>query len=121
LLRSEENKIDCVIEVCGSADVVPNGIRLLKPGGLYLFVGMVHPQTEFKLIGEQVIRKCLTIKGIHNYEAKHLERAVEFLHKTLNKYPFQKLVSPYAFPLADLPLAIEDAKSRKYQRICIKP
>jgi threonine dehydrogenase-like Zn-dependent dehydrogenase len=110
-----------VIEVCGSADVVPNGIRLLKPGGLYLFVGMVHPKTEFKLIGEQVIRKCLTIKGIHNYEAKHLERAVEFLHKTLNKYPYSQLISPNIFKFHDFTAAIEEAKLKKYPRIALQP
>jgi threonine dehydrogenase-like Zn-dependent dehydrogenase len=110
-----------VIEVCGSSDVVDDGIRLLKPGGIYLFVGMVHPKTAFKITGEQIIRKCLTIKGIHNYEAKHLEKAVEFLSKTLNKYPFQKLVSPYNFQLEEINDAFDQAKTREFQRICIKP
>ncbi len=110
-----------MIEVCGSSDVVDDGIRLLKPGGIYLFVGMVHPKTAFKITGEQIIRKCLTIKGIHNYEAKHLEKAVEFLSKTVNKYPYDELVSSNVFKLENFTDAIEEAKQKNYPRIALNP
>ncbi len=49
--------------MCGVSSVVNDGIRLLKPGGLYIFLGMVHPHSELNITGEQIIRKCLTIKG----------------------------------------------------------
>ena len=45
------------------ATVVNDGFRLLKPGGLYLFLGMVHPHSKLNITGEQIIRKCLTIQG----------------------------------------------------------
>jgi threonine dehydrogenase-like Zn-dependent dehydrogenase len=45
------------------SSVINDGIRLLKAGGLYLFLGMVHPHSELNITGEQIIRKCLTIKG----------------------------------------------------------
>jgi threonine dehydrogenase-like Zn-dependent dehydrogenase len=110
-----------VIEVCGNSDVVPNGIKLLKPGGAYMFVGAVHPNSSLTITGEQIIRKCLTIKGIHNYQGYHLEKAVEFLSKNINKYPFEMLVSPRYFKLDQLPEAIELAKTKSEFRICIKP
>ena len=120
-LKSEQNKFDCVIEVCGNSDVIENGIKLLKPGGAYIFVGMVHPKTLFSLTGESIIRKCLTITGIHNYQAYHLEKSVKLLHENIEKYPFEELISPQVFPLQQLPEAIELAKEKVYPRICVKP
>ena len=58
-----ESEVDVVLEVCGSVDVVSDGLRCLRPGGLYIFVGMVHPEAVFPLAGELLIRKCLTIIG----------------------------------------------------------
>ena len=59
------DSVDVVLEASGSASVVDEGLRLLRPGGVYLFVGMVHPDTALNITGEQIIRKCLTIKGIN--------------------------------------------------------
>ncbi|CAF4314053.1 unnamed protein product, partial [Adineta steineri] len=61
ILVEEANKIDVVVEVCGMPDVVNVGFRMLKPGGLYLFLGMVHPHSKLNITGEQIVRKCLTI------------------------------------------------------------
>jgi hypothetical protein len=82
---------------------------------------MVHPKTQLSLTGEQIIRKCLTIKGVHNYDRRHLDKAVEFLEKSVGKYPFEKLLSPYIYKLCDLPSAINDAMLKAYTRICVKP
>lgn len=41
---------------------------MLKPGGLYIFVGMVHPHSRLDITGEQIIRKCLTIKGERSFD-----------------------------------------------------
>ena len=117
----ESNLIDAVIEVCGNSDVVQDGIKLIKPGGAYIFAGMVHPKTKLSITGEQIIRKCLTIKGVHNYDKSHLDKAVDFLAKSINKYPFEKLVSPQTFKLKDLPNAIDEAISKKYPRVCVIP
>ena len=120
-LKSEQNQLDCIIEVCGHSDVVPEGLKLLKPGGAYIFAGMVHPNSKLDLTGEQLIRKCLTIKGVHNYEAVHLEKAVEFLKKTINLYPYSELVASKVYHLDQINEAIEAAKMKIYPRICIRP
>ena len=43
--------------------MITEGIKLLRPGGVYVLVGMVHPDSELDITGEQIIRKCITIKG----------------------------------------------------------
>lgn len=115
------NKIDCVIEVCGTPDVVPEALKLLKPGGAYIFAGMVHPGSKLEITGEQIIRKCLTIRGVHNYEAIHLRKAVDFLEKTIDEFPYDELVASKHYSLNDLTEAIEAAKLKVYPRVCVLP
>jgi threonine dehydrogenase-like Zn-dependent dehydrogenase len=115
------NQFDCIIEVCGNPDVVPTGIKLLKPGGAYIFAGMVHPHSKLEVTGEQLIRKCLTFKGVHNYEPLHLEKSVEFLKRTINLYPYNELVASKIYGLDELNKALIKAKEKVYPRVCIIP
>lgn len=119
IMSVAENGVDAVLEVAGVAALVPEGIRLLRVGGHYGFVGMTHPHSRLDVTGEQIIRKCLTIFGIHNYGPWHLDQAVQFLAETVNKYPYQTLASP-PYALADLPTAIEMAQSREWFRISVQ-
>jgi threonine dehydrogenase-like Zn-dependent dehydrogenase len=111
--------VDAVLEAAGVAALIPQGVQLLRVGGFYGFVGMVHPETRLELTGEQVVRKCLTIYGIHNYGPSHLEQAVQFLEKTSQKYPYQTLVSP-PFSLANLEDAIQTTQTQKWCRVSVR-
>ena len=118
---SHSNTFDCIIEVCGQPEAVNEGLRLLKPGGSYVFAGMVHPKTALNVTGEQIIRKCLHISGVHNYDSRHLETAVRFLSQTLHKYPYDQLVSSRVYSLNELPEAINMAKEKVFPRVCVRP
>jgi putative phosphonate catabolism associated alcohol dehydrogenase len=111
--------LDAVIEAAGVSSLVPEGIRLLRPGGYYGFVGMVHPATQLEgVTGEQIIRKCLTIRGVHNYAPRHLDQAMAFLERTASRYPYESLVSP-PFALKDLAEAVSTAEQRQYLRVSV--
>lgn len=110
---------DVVIEVAGASVVVREGVRLLRPGGHYLWAGMVHDETRLDLLGVEVVKKCLTITGVHNYRPDHLEEAIEFLDGVRRAYPWGRLVSP-PFPLTALREAFELAKSRVWHRVVVK-
>ena len=112
--------MDAVIEVAGDPRLVPVGIRLLRAGGHYVFVGMVHPQSALELTGEQIVRKCLTLRGVHNYAPQHLDLAVSFLQRTYRRYPYEELVSE-PLPLQRLYEAIELARSRRFARVAVCP
>ncbi|MCP4645119.1 MAG: alcohol dehydrogenase catalytic domain-containing protein [bacterium] len=112
--------LDLAVEVAGYAPLVAEGVRLLRVGGHYAFVGMVHPDTQLPVTGEDIVRKCLSVKGTHNYRPRDLDEAVAFLSETADRYPFASLVSePYA--LDRLPEAIEEAKSRRWPRVAVAP
>ena len=48
---------DVAMEVCGVASVVPIGIRMLRTGGRYVIGGLVNPESDFKLDGNDILRK----------------------------------------------------------------
>jgi putative phosphonate catabolism associated alcohol dehydrogenase len=107
---------DVVIEAAGVPGIVNEGLRLLRPGGHYLFVGMVHPDSALDITGEAVIRGCVSVRGFHNYAPRHLERAVSFLAET--KLPWASLVSP-PLPLAELEQGFALSATRRWARVAI--
>jgi putative phosphonate catabolism associated alcohol dehydrogenase len=109
--------VDVVIEAAGVASIVPDGLRMLRVGGHYLFAGLVHPDSALEVTGETIIRRCLTLRGFHNYAPRHLERAVAFLSET-SALPWTSLVSP-PVPLERMEEAVALAESRKWARVAL--
>ncbi len=112
--------VDLVLEVAGSSAVVPAGIKALRPGGQYVWAGMVHPETRLDLTGEDVLRKCLTVRGVHNYAPRHLVAGLDFLAQSHRQLPFEKLTGP-ALTLARLGEGIELTRGRGWPRVAIAP
>ena len=61
-------------------------------GGSVIFVGPVFPSRPVAIAAEQLVRRCLTLRGIHNYAPRHLHAALEFLAR-IPHLPFSELVS----------------------------
>jgi threonine dehydrogenase-like Zn-dependent dehydrogenase len=108
--------VDVVIEAAGVPEIVGEGLRLLRPGGHYLFAGMVHPESALTITGEQIIRGCVTVRGFHNYAPRHLDRAVAFLETSA--LPWASLVSP-PLPLSCLEEGFALAATRRWARVAI--
>jgi putative phosphonate catabolism associated alcohol dehydrogenase len=109
-------RADVVIEAAGVPSIVKEGLRMLRPGGHYLFVGMVHPESALDITGEAIIRGCVSLRGFHNYAPRHLDRAVAFL--SASTLPWASLVSP--------PLALEQLQegfalsaTRRWARVAV--
>lgn len=60
-----------------------------------MLVGAVFPTAPVPLELEQVVRRQLTLRGVHNYAPRHLERAVVFLEQVWRQVPFASLVGPW--------------------------
>lgn len=119
ILKSYPSGVDLVVEVTGDASVMREGLNVIRYGGHYALAGMVHPQTRLDAIkGEDIIRRCITIRGTHNYAPKHLDQAISFLARFAGRLPFESLLSP-PLPLSQLEKAIEQAKSKAYPRIAV--
>ena len=110
--------VDAVFECAGAKEVVPQGVRMLRNGGFYGLVGLVHPDSALTVNAEVIIRKCLTLRGVHNYGPSHLDEAMEFLLRFADVLPFGDLVSP-PVPLSRLEDAVDLAKSRRWLRVSV--
>ena len=66
------------------------------------------------------MRKCLTVKGVHNYAPEHLPRGLQFLAATRDDYPHEDLVSP-PMPLDEIEEAVERAMHRAWARVALEP
>jgi alcohol dehydrogenase len=111
--------VDAAFEVCGSKDAAGRAVEALRIGGRYLLAGLVTPGSDLGIDGNQVTRKILTIKGIHNYRFDHLGKALGFLEKHHRKYPYAELVSR-TYPLKEINEAFDAAASGKHVRVGVR-
>ncbi len=112
--------VDAAFEVAGSKQLLPQGVHALRVGGFYGWVGLVHPDSAIDVTAELVIRKCLTLRGVHNYRPIDLDEAVAFLARNIDRLPFASLVSP-PIALGDLEEAVELSRQRRFMRIALVP
>ena len=113
---------DYVIEVTGTPSVIDQGIKFLRIGGTYILLGAIYPNSKFTLDSSEIITKCLTLVGMHNYKPESLDLAIKLVQKTKSKYPYKKLVGTQcSLSLDDVEDALKSFESRKTTRPSIKP
>lgn len=95
---SEPEPFDATLEFSGSEFGVTTCIDYLDIGGRGVLAGSVATSPTFALDPEWLVRGWRTITGVHNYEPRHLEQAVEFL--TDSQIDWNTVVSA--------PIALED-------------
>ena len=111
---------DAVIEVCGYPEVIPLGIQFARTGGRYVLGGLVNPEAFVRIDANQILRKLLTLRGVHNYHPRHLVQALDFVTTNRKRFPFHDLVDG-KYKLEDVGKAMQDAAGRKVLRAAIVP
>ena len=111
---------DVVIEVCGVPDVIPLGIDLLRIGGTYVLGGVVNPNAMVTLDANLLLKKMLTLRGVHNYHPRNLIEALDFVATNRTRYPFHQLVDG-KYSLEQVNEAMADAAARRVLRAAIVP
>lgn len=111
---------DAVIEVCGYPEVIPAGIQMLRTGGHYVLAGVVNPESFVKIDVNLILRKLITLRGVHNYHPRHLIEALDFVTINRNRFPFKELVDG-KYSLDQVGQAMSDAANRTVLRAAIVP
>jgi alcohol dehydrogenase len=111
---------DSVIEVCGYPEVIPSGLQFLRIGGRYTLAGVVNPDSFVRIDANILLRKLITLRGVHNYHPRHLIQALDFVTANRNRFPFRELVDG-KYPLDQVGKAMSDAAERKVLRAAIVP
>ncbi|MDB5348214.1 MAG: phosphonate catabolism associated alcohol dehydrogenase [Schlesneria sp.] len=104
-----QHGFDAVLELSGHPSAFDAAWPLIRTGGTLVLVGSVFPAAPVPLSFEQIVRRQLTIRGIHNYAPRHLLTAVEFLSRHHHDYPFAELVTQWV-PLTSIADAFQLAK-----------
>lgn len=112
--------LDAVIEVSGRNAAFAAGVESLRVGGTMVLVGSVSPAPDAPVSLEGIVRRCLTIRGLHNYRPDDLVVAVDFLERHHRAYPFAELVSEW-FPLGEVATAFRAAADPACVRVGITP
>ncbi|MBC19152.1 MAG: alcohol dehydrogenase [Planctomycetaceae bacterium] len=112
--------VDLAIELSGAADSIQSGLQHLRMGGRYVLVGSVFPAPDVPVSAEWIVRRWLTIRGVHNYAPEDLRDAVLFLEEAHTRYPLESLVSKN-FRLADAEQAVRYAIREKPHRVAVVP
>lgn len=111
---------DVLIEVCGEPGVIPAGLAMLRTGGRYVLAGVVNPDSFVSLDVNLILRKLVTLRGVHNYHPRHLVQALDFVTVNRHRFPFGDLVDG-VYGLDQVGRAMQDAAARKVLRAAIVP
>ena len=112
--------VDVVLDFSGIPSSIEAVMSLLDIGGTIVLVGSTFPQEDIRVNAELIVRKLLTIRGIHNYNAKDLIHAVAFMESNVEKFGFDQLVEN-EFTLDESNQAFEYAVQHNPFRVGIKP
>jgi D-arabinose 1-dehydrogenase-like Zn-dependent alcohol dehydrogenase len=97
---------DIVIEASGHA--VAEALSGAAVGGTVVLVGSVFPSDPVPLDAESIVRRLVTVTGVHGSTAQDLAEAVGFLAGRGRAYPFGEAVAAVR-PLSDLDAALVEA------------
>jgi putative phosphonate catabolism associated alcohol dehydrogenase len=112
------NDIDIVLEFTGIPEAIMFALSKLNVGGKAILVGSTFRQPDISINAEMIVRKLLTIQGLHNYNEKDLVSAVAFMESARHFFPFEELVSK-TFDLSQVQQAFEYAVQHNPYRVGI--
>jgi Zn-dependent alcohol dehydrogenase len=61
-------------------------------GGRLAEIGNAFAGALFSCDASDIVFKCLTIRGVHNYDTVHLQKAIDFLQVARDRFPFGDIV-----------------------------
>ncbi len=111
---------DLGVEVSGATIGIPSLITWLGIGGRCLTLGYVYPNAHISVDAHQIVTKCITFRGVHNYHHTALGKALGFVEEVRTRYPFGELIGK-TYPLGEINTAFMDAMNQKSPRIAIAP
>lgn len=111
---------DVVAELVGFPSAVPEGLSMLSNTGRFLEVGNISPGKMATIDPSSLVMGSKTIYGVVFYGRDTLKKAIDFLSRTRNKHPFDKLLGK-TYKLDDINKAFEEQDKGLVTRSAIVP
>lgn len=115
---TEGRGADIGIEMTGVAAAFSEGIHLIRRGGRYLSIGNVSPTAQTSISPGELTRKSILIIPVIQYDPWYLNKALKFLSKNIEKYPFDELLDA-DFSLDEIAVALDKSVKREITRASI--
>jgi D-arabinose 1-dehydrogenase-like Zn-dependent alcohol dehydrogenase len=111
---------DAVLELVGSAAVVPEGLEMLASGGDYLMIGNINQRQRCEIRPADLVHGGKTIHGLMWYRPASLHKALTLLSTRADRYPFHRILS-HRYPLRAITQAFQDQNAGRVQRAALLP
>jgi D-arabinose 1-dehydrogenase-like Zn-dependent alcohol dehydrogenase len=111
---------DVVVEVAGYPYVVPEGIAMLASRGRYLAMGTINMGMTYEADPSLIVMGNKSIVGVMLYSPNTLKKALDFLSRARDKYPFNK-ISSRPYPLEEINNAFMEQEKGLVTRSTIAP
>ncbi len=111
---------DIALELAGQPEAVVQCLAKVRTGGIVILAGTVFPTPAVRLDPEAFVRRMLILRGVHNYQPRHLWAALDFLAGAGQKYPIESLVAE-TFPLNRAEDAFAAARIHRGRRVAVIP
>lgn len=109
---------DVIIDMSGAIEAIKTGLQFSATGAQHIWIGAVTPTENIAINPEVMIRKLLSIKGMHNYNYEDFVHAVSFFEDHFTHYPFDTFIEK-EFTLQDTEEAFHYAIKHKPYRVLI--
>ena len=112
--------VDVALELAGTKASVEAALAAPRVGGTVVLAGTVQSTPGVAFDPEAVVRRMLTILGVHNYTPIDLAEAVTFLEIHAQPFPFADLIGP-SFRLEEVDAAFAYGHAHPGQHVAIVP
>jgi alcohol dehydrogenase len=111
---------DVLLEFTGDPGATEQGLERVRIGGTAVLVGATYPGRPLRIEAEQLVRRVLTVRGLHNYSHRDLATAVAFLSQSHSAYPFEEVIHD-GFSLQAVDEAFDAAMAGEAARVAVRP
>ncbi|WP_105036332.1 alcohol dehydrogenase catalytic domain-containing protein [Cryobacterium aureum] len=113
-------EVTIALELSGARSAVHTALDLIGIGGVVVLVGSVSPGEPVLLDPESIVRRLITVRGVHNYTPDDLAQAVTYLSVAWHRHPFSALVGT-TYDLAKADAALLMAATARHPRVGLTP
>lgn len=111
--------VDAAFELVGHPKAIPEGLDMLSSGGHLMELGNISPMHgNFETDPAFMVMYSKSIIAVGFYGLDTLKKALDFLVRSKNKYPYEKILS-HSYRLEDINKAFEDQDKGLVSRAAI--
>lgn len=110
--------VDVGIDLTGIPEAFSEAVHLVRPSGRLISIGNSVPGADTIFDPGLLTRKSIHIIPVVRYDPWYLNKALGFISKTMNKYPFDDIVDA-EFTLSEIKEALDRSVAREVTRASI--